>query len=518
MLTGLSSCNNENEKIVPVPVITATAADYSLSEEDVSVNGAVINIQVPAIDLNGKTTNLAGLKISFAVKHGILKDYDNNAYHDFSQPFVIHIMDYMYHTMDYTVNVGIRTHGNPDFVMKGLSIAGITLADADVAISGANIQVKVPTLKDNFSATDYRNLPVFYNIENGVTAGFTNGAGMNYSTGLDVSFKDYSGNTIVYHVAIEQAYVDKGPQIDPVLTFKAINLNWQKVTTETLPAGLELYTVNDFKPGSTTEKTSGDYARLDLSSSSQCRLGVGYTGGVVQNIKKWYANASDPKPAIITNAGFFGGSASYSLIIENSQIKFQNTGSLSRPLNGTSASYSPTRSAFGIMPDGTAEVAWVYNSGGKTYSFDTPVRNAMNYEPLPGPMDNAFAAIRKEWNPVLALGGAPVLIKDDKIVLTQTAEFCDQFQGNRSRTAIGVTATNHILLLVLDETPSPVKGWSLTDLAMIMKTLGCKHALNLDGGGSTAMVVNGVIKNTPSDTSSEGDSRAIPTVVLIKQK
>jgi hypothetical protein len=516
----ITSCKDEKEKVAPVPEITVTVAGHTSENVEVNITETTINIRIPMFDAQWQPVDLTNLKISFSVKYGTLRNYDNDSYHDFSVPVIILVTDYLSKPFQYTVTVETYIPQVPDFTIQGIQIEGIALAAESVTLSGSTLTAQVPTLKDDFSATDFRNLPVRYIIEYGTTSGFTNGEARDYSNpdGVDIHFMDYGGTDIVYKVKIEAAFVDKGPKIDPVRSYTPINLNWQEVVTHSLPAGVELYTVNDFKPGSTTDKTSGYYAKLDLSGASQCQLGVGYTTGAVQNIKRWYTTAADPKPAIITNAGFFGGTTSYSLIVDNSQLKFSNIATISRDLNGTSTPYSVTRSAFGIMPDGSVEVTWVYNSGGKTYAFDVPVRNAIGYGPLPHPMDNAYSSIRKEWTPALAIGGAPVLVKDNLIVCTETAEFCDQFEGNRSRTAIGVTEDNKVILLVLDETPSPVKGWSMADLAMIMKTIGCKHAINLDGGGSTAMVVKGTIVNNPSDKASEGDSRAVPTVVLIKQK
>jgi hypothetical protein len=514
----VAACKGESEKVAPAPEITATVAGYSPESVEVTITGTTIDIRIPAYDAQWQPADLTRLKISFSVKYGTLKNYDNDAYHDFSVPLSILVIDYLGESFQYTVKVETYMPTTPDFVLQGIQIDGIALTANDVTISGSTVTAKVPTLKDDFTATNFRSLPIFYIMENGTVNGFANGAARDYSNpnGTDVHFRDYRGNEIIYKVMIEAIFVDKGPKIDPVLTYTAINLNWQKNISVSLPVGLELYSVNDFKPGSTTDKASGYYAKLDLSGSSQCRLGVGYTTGAPQNIKQWYTGT--PLPNIITNAGFFGGNTSYSLIVDNSQIKFSNIASVSRNLNGTSTAYAITRSALGIMPDGSVEVAWVYNSGGKTYAFDVPVRNAIGFNPLLNPMNSAYDAIRKEWNPVLAIGGAPVLVKNNEIVCTQTAEFCDQFEGNRSRTAIGVTEDNKIILLVLDEVPSPVKGFTMVDLAMIMKTIGCKHAINLDGGGSTAMVVNGNIINNPSDKTSGGDSRTVPTVVLIKQK
>ena len=40
---------------------------------------------------------------------------------------------------------------------------------------------------------------------------------------------------------------------------------------------------------------------------------------------------------------------------------------------------------------------------------------------------------------------------------------------------------------------------TLAEMAALMKTLGCRDALNLDGGGSTTLYLRGSVVNSPSD-------------------
>jgi exopolysaccharide biosynthesis protein len=70
----------------------------------------------------------------------------------------------------------------------------------------------------------------------------------------------------------------------------------------------------------------------------------------------------------------------------------------------------------------------------------------------------------------------------------------DAIGSNKSaaRTAVGITADNHVLMLCVagkgqDEFSA---GISLPELASLLKRLGCKEAVNLDGGTSTTMVLS----------------------------
>ena len=59
------------------------------------------------------------------------------------------------------------------------------------------------------------------------------------------------------------------------------------------------------------------------------------------------------------------------------------------------------------------------------------------------------------------------------------------------------------------------EGANLLQAAKLMANLGCEEALNLDGGGSSCMLINGKETIKPSD---KGLQRAIPAVFIIRQK
>ncbi len=84
---------------------------------------------------------------------------------------------------------------------------------------------------------------------------------------------------------------------------------------------------------------------------------------------------------------------------------------------------------------------------------------------------------------------------------TSFAAFGDSHVARQPRTAIGRTGDGEILLVTVD---GRRRGWSdgmtMGELADTMIALGARDAVNLDGGGSTTMVVEGSIRNRPSET------------------
>lgn len=77
------------------------------------------------------------------------------------------------------------------------------------------------------------------------------------------------------------------------------------------------------------------------------------------------------------------------------------------------------------------------------------------------------------------------------------------FQRN-PRTFIGRTSAGQIMIVTVDGRQSTSVGVTLKEAAQVALSLGMPDALNLDGGGSTTMVVNGALANTPS-----GSERAV---------
>ena len=58
-------------------------------------------------------------------------------------------------------------------------------------------------------------------------------------------------------------------------------------------------------------------------------------------------------------------------------------------------------------------------------------------------------------------------------------------------------------------------GLYMPELAILMKSLGCIHAMNLDGGGSTNLFANGKSTNHPSDPTGP---RPVVSAILIRDK
>ncbi|HIS12834.1 MAG TPA: phosphodiester glycosidase family protein [Candidatus Onthocola stercoravium] len=87
--------------------------------------------------------------------------------------------------------------------------------------------------------------------------------------------------------------------------------------------------------------------------------------------------------------------------------------------------------------------------------------------------------------------------------------------GYAARTAIGQRKDGIVLMLVVDSNEFRTQGASIKDLAEIMERYGAINAANLDGGTSSAMVLNGALINDPIDSALRHKTRGIPTMFKV---
>ena len=115
-----------------------------------------------------------------------------------------------------------------------------------------------------------------------------------------------------------------------------------------------------------------------------------------------------------------------------------------------------------------------------------------------------------QWKTVKhIISGGPYLVKNGNVYVDLAEEKLLAIGGRNPRTAIGYTGDNNLIILTADGREGSSIGMTLTELANLMKSLGCVNAINLDGGGSTVMYVNGQIVNQPPQTGGIALSNAI---------
>ncbi len=134
------------------------------------------------------------------------------------------------------------------------------------------------------------------------------------------------------------------------------------------------------------------------------------------------------------------------------------------------------------------------------------------------------AADISQWGPeredagVITAGDAIVsgpLLIDDRIDMPLDSI---SFNTNRHpRTMVGITGSGHLLFVVVDgRQPGYAEGMSLFELRDLARSLGCTDALNLDGGGSTTMVVTGESGSAVLNKPSGKVERPVPSILFVR--
>ena len=198
---------------------------------------------------------------------------------------------------------------------------------------------------------------------------------------------------------------------------------------------------------------------------------------------------------IVINAGYFlteTQSASHVGLLKTE-------GLLKEPASHTvyrdNSKYYVSRGAFGIDSFGTVDIAWASTRSDTIFVWDQVIQNR------PGkPILSLDFAKGKPWNMFEAVHAGPVLITDGKINITTEEEvfFNTPIAGVQPRSAIGYTKNGELIIMVVDGRQADSRGVYLEELALLMSQFHCLEAMNLDGGGSSAMVLNRELINRPS--------------------
>jgi len=133
----------------------------------------------------------------------------------------------------------------------------------------------------------------------------------------------------------------------------------------------------------------------------------------------------------------------------------------------------------------------------------------------PGARALVYTQLSGVWEGVrYAVGGGPTIVHSGRVHVTAKQEgFSSHIASGRApRTAIGYTPSGVTLMVTVDgRVPKHSVGCTLNELARMMIELGCTEAINLDGGGSTVMVID----NKPVNRLSAGTERLVSNAIGI---
>jgi Phosphodiester glycosidase len=239
------------------------------------------------------------------------------------------------------------------------------------------------------------------------------------------------------------------------------------------------------------------------------------------------------RPLLVVNSTFFSFATNQNLnvVISNGKMVGYNIHTINGRGQDTFTYRHPLGSAIGISQKRKADIAWLLTDSSEKYAYASQQARAAIKDSLitlntkkikrgsilahfPG--GGRIPGLEK-WKMETAVGGGPVLVQDGEIRISNNEEL--KFAGKaiddkHPRTAMGYTKDNKLIILVIQgRFPGVAEGATLTQEAQIFKDLGCLEALNLDGGGSSCMLINGKETIKVSDATGQ---RPVPAVFIIK--
>ena len=173
--------------------------------------------------------------------------------------------------------------------------------------------------------------------------------------------------------------------------------------------------------------------------------------------------------------------------------------------------YDPTLSGAGGMPHGSVikdgKIIWTFNRsnvGGGIIGFTNDNKLLLSSMSAKQALAEGVRDAL-EFGPFLIVNGKPSFIKGNG------------GWGTAPRTAIGQRKDGIVLFLVIDGRRLSYPGADMVDLTEIMSNYGAYNAANLDGGTSSALVINNELINDPIDSDGVHQTRPIASAFIVTQ-
>lgn len=289
-----------------------------------------------------------------------------------------------------------------------------------------------------------------------------------------------------------------------------ISVTKTDVTPAALSSAIKVYSFT--ATGGAGQTIKGHYAVADCSSSSDVEFKV-----LNPSSTKLITKQDDETGCqVLVNGTIFGANHNLGVVIQNGAQTQTYIEELGVYWGEVYDDYQAiTRAIFGVDANGKPSTYWVSRpDASNTYYYNRPIPAMAGTHSYPL-ASSTFPDTDKSWNPQEALSCGPMLVYDGKVMVSSSysstyKSYYNNYEiwgwssnniyaSQRARTAVGYLSDGKIVLLVCDETGGS-SGAKLPDVARIMQGLGCVSAMNLDGGGSSAMSVNGTVINNWSDT------------------
>lgn len=292
---------------------------------------------------------------------------------------------------------------------------------------------------------------------------------------------------------------------------------WQNVDSlfQPLPATFHVYKTTSFTEGKPNIAYYVSAALKDPSLHFTTQVGNGKRFTPTQYFEQ------EQKPLLVMNTTFFEfeHNSNLNVVIRDGKLQAYQVHSIAGKGKDTLTYRHTFGSAIGIDKKRKADIAWLYTDTAETsvYAVQEVVDVYKDSVMHPTKKQVMKKAPFAKWKMQTAVGGGPVLVQKGEVMVTNNEEL--KFAGKgisdkHPRSAMGYTEDGKLIFLVIEgRFPGKAEGATLVQEAQMLKQIGCTEALNLDGGGSSCLLINGKQTITPSDKEGQ---RPVPAVFMIK--
>ena len=281
-------------------------------------------------------------------------------------------------------------------------------------------------------------------------------------------------------------------------------LTWTRVSNPAgVPAGVEVYATETPLNG---RPFKAWYAVADCTGDIEMRVVPQTSLTTIDKISASYKGDC----YVLINGGYFAWDSGWSSPYVSDGVRTGDGYGSSRVSDANWTLTTPA--VVGVDKEGHAAAYWWSARPSKAYYYTLPQPTVPDqakywYESNDTQL-SSFPGPDQKWEPYNAISAGPMVLYDGKVVVdhshngewyTTNYELLasDIFPGySPDRTAIGILEDGRIVLFVCDGRVDESDGASLPELGLVMKSIGCVAAQNLDGGGSTGMMLGETHLNT----------------------
>jgi exopolysaccharide biosynthesis protein len=273
-------------------------------------------------------------------------------------------------------------------------------------------------------------------------------------------------------------------------------MNWQPMDSlnRDLPEGVRVFAgQNDSLP------LRAWYVRVD-EPAPEIMTRIVVSDDTTDNRETVTSFARDLGACVVVNGGYFTMDVTPALAVGLLISDYETWKPATRAVMRDTLSFEIARAAIGFTEDDRIVFTYATSRDSAHYAWDAPPPHQPGQPAAPLDYETAHQWVIRD-----AIGAGPALVLDGAMRVTSDEEvfFGTTIPEVHPRTAAGVDADGRLILMVVDGRQPESRGVSLEELATLMLEVGAVTAINLDGGGSSTLVVNGRLVNRPEGDTAE---------------